>query len=117
MKTYKDVYHFPLHNSDMGGWVRDAKSQFVCEFMIGNSLLQANIIEILNGVDKPVKGHVFTHKDGVIEDEDGNGYIRIRGWGNLTGTGGHNLSVEEASNVQDTFAEFIINQLNQNQIK
>ena len=36
----------------------------------------------------------------------------IRGWGNLTGAGAHNLSVEEAANIQDTFADFIVERLN-----
>jgi len=38
--------------------------------------------------------------------------ILIRGWGNLTGTGAHNLKEEEAANIQDTFAEYIVEQLN-----
>lgn len=111
MKTYKDIYQFPLHNSEIG-WVRDAKSQFVFQFQFHEPLLQNNIIEIINGIEKPKSQRKFIHKDGIIE-EMGKEYILIRGWGNLTGTGGHNLSPEEAANVQDTFAEFIVNQLNQ----
>ena len=38
----------------------------------------------------------------------GHKLILIRGWGNLTGAGAHNLSVEEAANIQDTFADFIV---------
>ena len=38
--------------------------------------------------------------------------IDIRGWGNLTGTGGYNLSEESAMIVQDTLAEYIIQRLN-----
>jgi hypothetical protein len=114
MKTYKDVYHFPLHNSEIG-WVRDAKSQFVFQFedyVHNNILLQNNIVDTINGNYKPKKQHHFVHEDGLIT-EDGNEFILIRGWGNLTGTGGHNLSPEEAANIQDTFAEFIVKQLNQ----
>lgn len=114
MKTYKDVYQFPLHLNEDIGWVRDAKSQFVFQFedYIG-ILLQNNIVDVINGNSKPKKQHNFIHEDGLIS-EDGNEFILIRGWGNLTGKGGHNLSPEEAANIQDTFAEFIVEQLNQN---
>lgn len=111
MKTYKDIYHFPLRNSEIG-WVRDAKNQFVFQFEFDEPLLQNNIVAIINGKEKPKSQRKFIHKDGIIE-EMGKEYILIRGWGNLTGTGGHNLSEEEAANVQDTFAEFIVEQLNQ----
>ena len=54
----------------------------------------------------------FRHEDGFILDNDHNKLILIRGWGNLTGIGAHNLSVEEAANIQDTFADFIVERLN-----
>lgn len=111
MKTYKDVYRFPLRNSQIGR-VKDADNQFVFQFQFHELLLQNNIIAIINGTEKPKSQRKFIHKDGIIE-EMGKEYILIRGWGNLTGTGGHNLPLEEAANVQDTFAEFIVNQLNQ----
>lgn len=38
-------------------------------------------------------------------------FIIIRGWGNLTGTGGHNLDVEKAAEIQDEFGEYIIKRL------
>lgn len=114
MRTYKDVYQFPLHCDDIG-WVRDAKYQFVFQFEFFGELLWHNILCIINGTEKPTKGKVFTHKGGVISDGKCN-YIRIRGWGNLTGIGGHNMSTEEAANVQDTFAEFIVEMLNGNEL-
>lgn len=115
MKTYKDVYSFPLHLDKSIGWVRDAKSQFVFQFedyVDNNISLQNNIVDIINGNSKPLTQHSFIHKDGIIS-ENGNEFILIRGWGNLTGIGGHNLHPKEAINIQDTFAEFIVEQLNQ----
>lgn len=39
-------------------------------------------------------------------------FIIVRGWGNLTGTGGgHGLPPEEASKIQDEFAQWIIDTL------
>lgn len=106
MKTYKDIYEFPL-KTNMGGYILDNKNQIVAQFEFYDSLLQQNIIDVLNDKDKPTKGKRIIHKNHNMND-----YILIRGWGNLTGIGGHNLKPEEAANIQDTFAEFIINKLN-----
>lgn len=111
MKTYKDIYVFPLSVNTIG-WVRDKKGQFVFQFQFSGTTLHQQFLNVINGDAKPSKEHNFTHNDGYISENNTN-YILIRGWGNLTGTGGHNLSPEEAANVQDTFAEFIVNQLNQ----
>jgi len=46
------------------------------------------------------------------QDNDETEAILIRGWGGLTGIGGLNLSTLEAAHVQDTFAEYIVKQLN-----
>lgn len=113
MKTFKDVYVFPL-SVDNIGWVRDSKGQFVFQFedYVQSMLVRSQIVGIINGDSKPTKINNFIHDDGMIS-KDGIDYILIRGWGNLTGTGGHNLPAEEAANIQDTFAEYIISKLNQ----
>ena len=38
--------------------------------------------------------------------------LMIRGWGNLIGSGCHNLSPQEAIQVQNSFRDWIINKLN-----
>lgn len=38
--------------------------------------------------------------------------MMIRGWGHLTGTGGLNLSNEEATHIQDEFGKYIVEVLN-----
>lgn len=38
-------------------------------------------------------------------------FIIVRGWGNLTGPGGHNLPEEKAAEIQDEFGEYIIKRL------
>jgi hypothetical protein len=37
----------------------------------------------------------------------------VRGWGNLTGIGGHNLKPEKAAKIQDTLIEYIFKILTQ----
>jgi hypothetical protein len=38
-------------------------------------------------------------------------FIEIRGWGNLTGIGGHKFEAEKAAKIQDDFANWIMDTL------
>ena len=40
--------------------------------------------------------------------------MRIRGWGMLTGIGAYNLPAEEAAQIQDDFANYCVQMLNNN---
>ena len=111
MKSYKDIYEFPLRHDEGTDWVYDAKNQFVFQFEIGNPILIQLIMDKLNGIDTPSVNWNFTHNKGEISDNN-TLYIIIRGWGNLTGSSALNLPIREAENIQDTFAEFIVNTLN-----
>lgn len=127
MKTFKDIYEFPLHVT--GTWIYDNKSQFVAQFERqydnkGNHdklwmQFEKKILNCLNGLgEHPItidSKFVYDKNNQHIYLDDGENkiyVITIRGWGNLTGIGGNNLSADEAANIQDTFAEFIINKLN-----
>lgn len=127
MKTYKDIYVFPLKPANGGGWVFDQNGNFVFQFEAqfeggnyakGWKEFEDKVLDCLNGKNhlKLTTESYFIHKEGqiFIKQEDNNKLIiTIRGWGNLTGIGSHNLSGEEAANIQDTFAEFIVNKLNE----
>lgn len=121
MKTYKDIYKFPLHKDKHGSWVRDSRSNFVFQFeprfskgdfAEGWKELESKALDAINDrcfFDKEVylnEGSIF------LKDDNSEPIITIRGWGNLTGIGGHNLPAEEAANIQDTFASYIVTQLN-----
>jgi lipopolysaccharide export LptBFGC system permease protein LptF len=111
MKTYKDVYQLPLEENH--GWIYDQKNNFVFQFMIDDEKTEQKILDVINGKENFKNlDLVFKHEQGQIVDKSGLPIILIRGWGNLTGTGAMNLSVEEASNIQDTFADFIVERLN-----
>jgi hypothetical protein len=111
MKNYKDVYLFPLEESC--GWIYDQKRNFVFQFMIDDEIAQEKILDVINGEENFKNlDLVFKHEQGQILDKSGLPIILIRGWGNLTGCGAMNLPVEEAANIQDTFAEFIVERLN-----
>lgn len=113
MRTYKDVYKLPLEMAEYGRWVYDANSNFVFQFEQHDKDVNKKFLDVINDVafEHPTK-HPFHHDNGYIKNRDGVDILLIRGWGNLTGTGGMNLQPEEAANIQDTFAEFIVNQLN-----
>lgn len=113
MKNWKDIYKLPLIPDDIISWVWDSNDNFVFQFVIEDESSIKNIIEILNGNnDNKIKDNTFSHKNGYILDKNENKIILIRGWGNLTGIGSHNLKEREAANIQDTFAEYIVNELN-----
>ena len=111
MKTYKEVYQLPLE--DQHGWIYDQKGNFVFQFLIDNEEMEKKLLDVINGKKNLTNlDLVFKHEQGQVVDKSGLPIILIRGWGNLTGTGAMNLSVEEASNIQDTFADFIVERLN-----
>lgn len=112
MKNHTDIYRFPLTKDNIIDYVYDADRNFVFQFTIDDENAQRLMMDAING-NSCLKNNdlSFMHKDGEIL-ANGNAVILIRGWGNLTGIGAHNLSPQEASNIQDTFAEFIVEQLN-----
>lgn len=122
MKSYKDVYEMPLHKMGHSSWVMDAKSRFVFQFEpkftdkgdyeLGWEKFEEEILNCLNSIaPMPNTGLDFKHLEGVIY-KGIMPVITIRGWGYLTGTGGLRLPAEEAANIQDTFAQFIVDTLN-----
>lgn len=115
LKTYKDVYKFPLHLDSYCSWAWDSDDNFVFQFETKDRDFRLKVIETLNGNYSPENKNMFYHKEGYIYIKTQVPHIPvilIRGWGNLTGTGAMNLPLEEAENIQDTFAEFIVDKLN-----
>ena len=114
MKTFRDIYKFPLVELGYSiGRVYDSGNNFVFQFNIESKSTKEKLLKCINGEINLTNPHIsFRYEDGFILDNDHNKLILIRGWGNLTGIGAHNLSVEEAANIQDTFADFIVERLN-----
>ena len=115
MKTYKDVYKFPLRKDDSISWVYDNNNNFVFQFEISNEGAIKDLMDILLNKRKSVKPKMFYHERGYIYYRGtvpATPVILIRGWGNLTGIGAMNLKPEEAEIIQDTFAEYLTKTLN-----
>lgn len=123
MKTWKDIYKLPVKLSQLGSHVYDSHGNFVFQFepiydskgnyAEGYKQLEKSLIACINGESIERTNNLkATHNQGEIFIGDVH-LITIRGWGNLTGVGGHRLSEKEAANVQDTFAEYIVERLNE----
>jgi hypothetical protein len=67
------------------------------------------IIDVINGDEASGFENLnFSDTEFFVEDK----YIcEIRGWGNLTGIGGHDLTQEEAEEIHMDFRDFIYHQL------
>lgn len=113
MKTWKDVYQLPLSLDKSIFWVYDDNYNFVFQFEIDDEEYQEKIISILNKESDSNFDDYYEYRNTLVLDSKGNEIIMIRGYGNLTSQGGLNLSDKEASNIQDTFGQFIVDRLNE----
>jgi len=108
--TFRDFYEFPFHSAKYGSWVYDANSNFIFEFEFSNKETRQRTLDILNGELTDYKRHIIEYKDGEIF-VNGELFLLIRGWGNLTGAGAYNLNGDYAAKIQDTLAEYIVEKI------
>ena len=106
-------YTRPFKMYEYGRQVYDAKHNFVFEFEKGVSKeLQQEVIFSLNALyNEPIKELKLSFLDAIEILNDGQKFICIRGWGNLTGIGGYHFTSEKASKIQDDFRDWIIYKL------
>ena len=113
-KTFRDVYQLPFHRRTLvDTWIYDEGNNFCFQFEKYRDELNILLLQVING-DRYLENEnlTFHHKDGEIIDNNGNHLITIRGWGNLTSPNCLGLSPEEAANIQDSLADYIVQQLN-----
>jgi len=103
-------YTRPFKMYEYGRQVYDAKDNFVFEFEKGVSKeLQQEVIFSLNALDnEPINELKLSFLDAIEILNDGQKFICIRGWGNLTGIGGYHFSEEKAIKIQDDFKNWIV---------
>lgn len=74
------------------------------------------IIDKINGESTHKFKHKFFLEEGKIffvdENEKRRNLLLVRGWGHLIGVGGYNLSAEKAAEIQNEFANYVVEQLN-----
>jgi hypothetical protein len=119
MKDFKEYIKFPLslHHGKVFTSNNSMAFDFAFRFLYPDGMIiseeqQAIIVDILNGntIKKIQTSGLTLKNDGIIYFDD-KVFIIIRGWGNLTGIGGFHLSSDEAAKIQDEFAKYIINTL------
>ena len=114
-----NFYTRPFHKAKYSEWVYDAKGNFVFQFegdydekdnyKEGYRELTENIIFSLKDVDhKPLENFELELKNNIELYKDDKLFITIRGWGGLTGVGGHNFSSEKAVKIQDDFVKYFM---------
>ena len=76
------------------------------------------LIDVINGINSDRKFKHKFYRDGIHiyskAPELDSPILRIRGWGYLTGIGGCHLDHETATQIQDAFGDYIVEQLNKN---
>ncbi len=103
-----NFYKLPFYTDDILDWVYDANDNFMFQFHIGG--VKEKVVEALNSKERvPNKAEltISPTDNGMILNQ-GHSFIRIRGWGNLTGVGAHNFSAEKAAKIQDDLRDWII---------
>lgn len=121
-------YNRPFRRASYGTWVYDANNNFVFQFLPkydekgnyeeGYKEFENSVLESINSEShKPL---FFNESVSICKTDRGiicindEQFIRIRGWGNLTGVGAHNLPAEKAAKIQDDFRDWIISMLSVN---
>ena len=113
-KYFKPPFSFPFGHTKV--FTRESQMAFdfvskmfeptACEMSKED---KQSLLDILNGSDKKITTKLdFGYINGTIT-LNGNPFIWIRSWGRLTGTGGGlGLSEDKAKEIQDSFANFLI---------
>lgn len=112
--SFRDLYKFPFRRAEYDSWVYDDSSNFIFQFELGGDTIRNKVVEILNGELEDYNRKEVRQDNGYIQvkvDDIWHNLILIRGWGNLTGVGAHNLDVDYAAKIQDILAEYIIEKL------
>ena len=118
---WQEYYKLPLkvdEYCDIITWTADGQRAF--DWLIKATLEQKQqLVDVINGTnsDKRFKNqfyregiHIYSKASELKEVP----ILRIRGWGYLTGVGGHHLDRDVAIQIQDAFGDYIVEQLNKN---
>ena len=122
MESFAKYYEMPLWVDDYCQthvWTKDNEMAFnyLDEKRLFKDEDTSEIIAIVNAINGYGPGTFnasISPKQNDVIQIDGEDKLLIRGWGNLTASGCHNLSNEEAIKVQDDFAKWIVEQLRRN---
>lgn len=115
--TWREVYQPPFYTDEYGiyMWSKNKTITFTFNLSYANSEKQQLIDDIINKLngDSSIKfDSKFTLRNNIYFHYDGEFAFSIRGWGKLTGVGGYHLPADKAAKIQDEFAKWILEILN-----
>ena len=108
--SFRDLYTEPFIKDKIMGWVYSGDN-FIFQFLGDNEDTNNKCLQILNDEITEYNRQDVKHLNGEIT-VNSVPFILIRGWGNLTSSGGYNLDGDYACKIQDTLAEYIVEKLN-----
>jgi hypothetical protein len=118
MEAFKMYYKFPLKQDlvlDDTVLTKDNEMAFqFSEEDDTNGIYLSNETkkEVLHAINNNLKVQQYfpdLSVEGSLIKSGSKVLIILRGWGNLTGTDGHNLRADKAKSIQNQFALYIIN--------
>lgn len=119
MEEFKKYYKFPLKMwKDFYSKVFTQENNMAFDWLLPyderyNSLKE-RLLDKINGKEVNID-KTFYHEEGYIYARGEATAIKvalIRGWGMLTGVGGYNLPADKAAEIQDAFANYCVEMLN-----
>lgn len=113
--TWREVYQLPFR-IDNDIYMYSKNNIKTCLFNLNLNIDKQNminsIVNKLNG-DSGIKfDSKFTLRNNIYFHYNGKFAFSIRGWGKLTGIGGYHLPACDAGRIQDEFAKWILDTLN-----
>lgn len=121
MESFAKYYDMPLRVDDYCPFYIYTKDNEMAFNYLDEEKIDNNDLTEIYGIVNAINGYGPGTFNASINPEhndiiqiDGVDKLLIRGWGNLTAPGSHNLSNVEAIKVQDDFAEWIVEQLRRN---
>jgi hypothetical protein len=115
--NWREVYQLPLfYYGDNNVWSNNGTAALTffdkdCDYNDMNNFIN-KIVNKLNG-DSSIKfDKTFTIRNNIHIHYNGIFSFSIIGWGKLIGECGYNISLDEASEIQENFANWILNTLN-----
>jgi len=117
MENNLDFYTLPFSDDGGCGYIYDDKANFA--FMIVPNLTEQQVDKIVVSLNSETHSPLVYKQPFTLEyiksiqtiNMNGKPFIVIRGWGNLTGKGAHNLDEKRAVEIQDNLANWIISKL------
>ena len=117
--TFLEYYKFPLKIDQVLNDINnvdtfdDERAFDFNEELIFSNISKRLVVSLLNnGI---TRGNIFTDLNLRQEEEivylDGIKFITIRGWAHLTGINGLNLLPDQAKEIQNQFAKYIVDKL------